>query len=103
MADFSEWITPNALSFMTKEERESMFTKKQVRAAQMAGEFIRNAGFPSETEAIKMVRDGNLKDLPVEVNDVKSYFEIYGSPIESVKGKPLPERTSTGEITSTVG
>ena len=87
VADFSEWITPNALSFMTKEERESMFTKKQVRAAQMAGEFIRNAGFPSETEAIKMVRDGNLKDLPVEVNDVKSYFEIYGSPIESVKGK----------------
>jgi hypothetical protein len=34
---------------------------KELRKANEAREFLRNADFPSENEAIHLIRDGNLK------------------------------------------
>jgi len=93
VADFSEWITEGGISMMTVQERESMFSKKQVKAAKEAGEFVKNAGYPSEEAAIKLVRDGNVNNVPIQVNDIKTYFEIYGPPIESIRGKTTASKS----------
>ena len=55
LADFRDWITARGLSMMTVEEREGMYTKKQLAAAQKAGEFIENVGYPSQGEALKLI------------------------------------------------
>jgi len=34
-----------------------------------------------------MLRDGNINNIPVEVSDIKTYFDIYGSPVEAIRGK----------------
>lgn len=41
-----------------------MYTKKEVRGAKKAGEFVNSAGFPSEGEAVNMVTDGNIEICP---------------------------------------
>ena len=92
LADMSDWVTYAGLSMMTVEQRESMYSKRQVQAAKKAGEFIENIGYPSQAEAIKMIRDGNVSNIPVEVADVKLFFEIYGEPIPSIRGKTTNDK-----------
>jgi len=92
LGDFSDWIRyqegdDSALSLMTTKEKEHMYTKKEVAQARKAREFLKNAGYPSEAEAIHLIRDGNLENVPVTVQDVKNCFDIYGPPVEMVRGK----------------
>ena len=62
IADMSDWIkdsykeNDNSLSFLTVAEKEYMYIRKERRKALQAGEFVKNAGFPSKIEAIKMKR-----------------------------------------------
>ena len=43
-----------------------------------AGEFNKNSGHSTEEEAITMIRDGNISNLPHTVGDIKRYYDIYG-------------------------
>jgi hypothetical protein len=93
IADFSDWVNPDyvecntLLSLLTVEEREHMYTRKEVTRALEAKEFIKNAGYPSRNEAIHLIRDGNLNNVPVCVGDVNRYYDIYGPMVEPVRGK----------------
>ena len=92
LADMRDWVTPGGLAMMTVQEREAIYTKRQVDNAKKAGDFVRNAGYPSQGEAIKMIRNGNITNIPVEVSDVKLFYEIYGEPIASIKGKTTNQK-----------
>lgn len=87
VGDFSDWVTPTAYSMMTLSEREALYSKKEIERAKKAREFVINAGFPSERKAINMIRDGNVSNLPIEVSDVKAFFDIYGPLVQSIRGK----------------
>jgi hypothetical protein len=87
LADFRPWITDRAMSLVTTRDREALFNKSTVERAKLAGEFVRSAGFPSESAAIDLVRAGNVTNIPFEVKDVRNFFEIYGQPVESLRGK----------------
>lgn len=87
VADFSDWANMNGYVYHTAAQREARFTKKEVMKAREAGEFIRNAGYPSEAEAIHLVHDGNIQNVPITANDIRNCFEIYGPMPEMVKGK----------------
>jgi len=95
LADFRPYITDRAFAGMTVEQREAMFNKAMVKSAKEAGQFIKNAGYPSEQAAINLVRSGNIMNVPVEVQDIKNYFEIYGTPIAAIRGRT----TQDGHIT----
>ena len=101
VADFSDWVRDNykeskdMLAGMTVSEREHMYTRKERRKAIEAGEFIKNAGFPSQGEAIAMARDGNLKNFPHDANDIKRHFEIYGDSPAYLRGKMTDRKAST--------
>jgi hypothetical protein len=100
IADFSEWIDDDyeecnaVLSLMTLEEREHMYTRKEVKRALKAEEFVKNAGYPSQAEAVSMVRDGNINNMPVNVVDVNTYYDIYGPVVEAVRGKSNKKKVS---------
>jgi hypothetical protein len=74
-----------------------MYTRKQKRRALEAKEFIKNAGYPSRNEAIHLVRDGNINNVPVSVNDVNNYYDIYGPVVEVVRGKTTRRAARTSD------
>jgi len=80
---------------MTTEEREALFDKSTVKRTQEAGTFIINAGYPSEHVAIDLVRNGNINNVPFDVQDVKNYFEIYGTPVAAIRGKTTENKSIT--------
>ena len=104
LTDWRPYITdPYVMSLMTVEDREHLFTKQQVDSAKLAGEFIRNAGFPSEQAAINVVRSGNINNIPFEVSDIKNYFEIYGVPVPAIRGKMTLSKQSDHKDTFDIG
>jgi len=93
LADFTDFVTDRAVSARTTKQREEMYERSVVKRAQETGAFIRNAGYPSEHAAINLVRSGNINNIPVQVQDIKNYFDIYGVPIAGNKRKDHPRQT----------
>jgi hypothetical protein len=102
LGDFSDWINQSGddskLSLMTTREKEHLYTKKEVQKARDAREFLKNAGFPSEREAIHMIRDGNIENVPVSVEDIKNSFDIYGAPVEMIRGKTTSRKAPNRDV-----
>ena len=89
VANFSHWVDRKmgAMVLSTVFEKEQELTTKELKLARLAREFIRNAGYPSIGEAVAMVRDGNVQNLPFSVQDIKNCFEVYGPSPAFAKGK----------------
>lgn len=104
IGDFSDWINDGyqknqqELSLVTTtRDREHLYTKKELKGANQAKEFLKNAGFPSENEAIHLIRDGNIQNVPVSVQDVKNCFDIYGPPVAMVRGKTTRKKDNVND------
>jgi hypothetical protein len=64
-----------------------------VRRARLAYEFVWNTGYPSVREAIHLLTDGNVHNLPkILPVDIERAYRIYGVHPEYVKGQ-LVKRT----------
>jgi hypothetical protein len=96
VADFSEWLVEDEervvevstdLCLVTVEERESLYSRKQVRRALEAGEHLRALGYPSLQDAVNIVRDGNVRNVPYSIEDVRRFFNIYGTQNPALRGK----------------
>ena len=59
----------------------------KLKSINTARDFVKNAGFVSEREALDMARDGNIVGLPVTADDIKLAYRIYGPPPEFIKGR----------------
>ena len=66
----------------------------KLRSINTAKEFVKNAGFVSEQEALGMASDGNIIGLPVTADDIKLAFRIYGPPPEFIKGRTVYRHTA---------
>jgi len=72
----------------TVQENESLYSTEQVRRAKLAHEFIRNSGYPSPVEAVHIMQDGNVRGVPLLMQeDVERAYRIYRQHPEYVKGK----------------
>ncbi len=65
VGDMGEWhratyMLNNVASDSTEAERIGKFNAKQLQLANEARNLIANAGYPSASEAIKMVNSGNI-------------------------------------------
>ena len=69
-------------------------TSSKTKQIENARDFIRNAGFVSEREAVDMARDGNITGLPVTADDIRLAYRIYGPPPEFVKGRTVYKNIS---------
>jgi hypothetical protein len=41
-----------------------------------------------------MIRDGNINNVPVNVVDVNTYYDIYGPVVQAVRGKTTKRKVS---------
>jgi hypothetical protein len=71
------------------------YTKAEEARAQAAYEIICNCGYPSITEAIHLIQDGNLTHMPMlTAEDVRRAYDLYGEPVGSVRGKLTKKKIS---------
>ena len=72
----------------TVQETEAMYTKAEVRRAKEAHAFIKNSGYPSLDEVVKLVENGNILEMSnISRADIKRAYELYGMPVEYTRGK----------------
>jgi hypothetical protein len=72
----------------TVQENESLYSVEQVRRAELAHEFVRNCGYPSPAEAKHIIRDGNVRGVPLLMQeDVERAYKIYDQHPEFIKDK----------------
>ena len=71
----------------TVAEREAKYTKRQVADAQAARELMKNLGYPSNADLVKLMNSGALMNSPVTKQDVYRALDIYGPDVASLKGK----------------
>ena len=57
------------------------YTKAEQARAKQAYELLRTSGYPSIGEAIHIIQDGNITDMPtITVEDLRRAYELYGTP-----------------------
>ncbi len=97
--DLSDWINPEykntqaQLSLMTEDEREHLYTKKEVKIALEAKELIKNVRYPSLKEAVHLAQDGNIVGMPQTANITRN-CDIYGPPVEASRGMTTNKKVS---------
>jgi hypothetical protein len=85
--------------YNTVREMESLYTKAEVARAKVAYELLKNMGYPSLEEFIHLMEDGNIHELPgISRADICRAFEIYGLPVEYVRGKMTRQTVSHAKI-----
>lgn len=86
VADMSDWVRSSEMVNITG-GTDGTYTRRELDRAKRAMEFVKNAGYPSEKEAIRMVIDGNIMDIDLTAQDVIRGFRIFGKPPAAVRGK----------------
>jgi hypothetical protein len=90
----ADWGTERTVA-ATAQENEQLYTKEEVRRAKLAHEFVKNSGYPSLGEAVHLLTDGNVRNVPVLLPaDVERAYKIYGTHPEYVKGQMI-KKTAT--------
>jgi hypothetical protein len=85
--------------YTTVREMESLYTKAVVGRARAVYDLLKNAGYPSLDEFIHLVEDGNVHELPgISRSDIHKAFEIYGLPVEYVRGKMTRKTVSWAKL-----
>ena len=92
----------------TIENRERLYTKREVAAAKEAIRFVESMCFPSINDAKFMISTGSVVNCPVTVADLDRAQDIYGTHVAVIKGKStkataaaIPEVPSDRKITRT--
>jgi hypothetical protein len=82
VADFSDWLAVDqqrvkqlytGLSLMTVSDKENLYTRKEVCRALEAGEFPKALGYPSERDALEVLRAGNVRNIPHSPDDIRRF------------------------------
>jgi hypothetical protein len=84
----ADWQDTGLYVCATVRENESVYTRDEVRRAEMAYELVRTAGYPSPTEVLHLIQDGNIRGMPtLSRADVERAYRIYGTHPEYVRGQ----------------
>jgi hypothetical protein len=90
VADFAQHYQVHATTVATKAEEAR---------AKRAYELLRNCGFPSVQEAVRLLETGNIVNMPALVAaDFERAINLYGPPVEYVRGKTVKRAVSRAVV-----
>ena len=82
-----------------KTTTNAIYTKAQEMKAKQADELLRTSGFPSIAEAINLLQDGNITNIPdITIEDLNRAYDIFGMPTEYVRGKMMNRKVRRGAV-----
>ena len=76
----------------TVAEQKKLFSKREVKAADVARDLYRKIGRPSEAEFQDILKRNLIRDCPVTPSDAKRANIIYGPDVAVSKERPLGPR-----------
>jgi hypothetical protein len=80
---------------VTTQETDSTYFKADVRRAKQAYELASTSGYPSVSEIINIVDDGNIVEVPgITRAGIKRAYELYGEPVAYVRGKMTKKKVT---------
>jgi hypothetical protein len=82
------------LSLLTVKEKEDLYTMREVRKALEAGEFLKSMGYPSQKEALGIVRDGNVNNIPYTAADINRFYDTGEGRIRTRQGCTVADKES---------
>ncbi len=84
----ADWYTKDTVVAATVQENEMLYSRDQVKRAKEAHEFLKNSGYPSLSEAVHLLNDGNVQGGPQLLHaDVEQVYWIYRAHPEYIRGK----------------
>jgi hypothetical protein len=69
----------------TVEDNKELYSRRQVKMAEVFRAGLHNAGFPSERDFRLMVQNGHISNCPIQVDDIDRH--IHGKDVGLLKGK----------------
>jgi hypothetical protein len=60
----ADWVATGLHMYATVQENELVYTRDEVRRAKLAYELVRNSGYPSPSEVVHLLQDGNVRGMP---------------------------------------
>ena len=88
-ADFEE---KKIAAIATVEDNKTNYTRREVKLAAKAKEFLKNLAYPSINDAIKIIESGTLMDCPITPADIIRAHDIWGPDLASLKGKTVHKK-----------
>jgi hypothetical protein len=71
VTDFSDWVYNDH-----RREREKLYTHKEKCRALEAGELLRPLGYHTKHDAVQLVRNGNVMNIPYSVDNIRRFFDL---------------------------
>ena len=81
--------TNKSMMCETVASRESQYTTEEVKRAKKAREVMKQLGYPSTKDMVKMIVKGMIINMPITVHDIIRANKIYGPDVASLKGKTV--------------
>ena len=75
-----------------------LFTKQQIEQAEKGQRLYDMIDHGGQQRFFKIIRERELKDCPVTMDDAKNVFTIFGTNLHSIRGRPT--RTKTTHVPS---
>ena len=77
----------------TVQENMNKYTKREVKQAKLAREYIRRSNFISEGQLIKAINTGKIKNCEISSQDVLRSIDIFGKHEGNLRGKTTARKT----------
>ena len=77
----------------TVDKNEKKFHRREVAAAKLAGKLHRLLGRPSQSTYEKAISTNQIQHCPVNIEDIKRFYEIYGPDVATLQGKTTKRRS----------
>ena len=77
----------------TVAQNKLLFTKRQIENAEKAQILYDMIGRGGQQRFLNIIRDGELKNCPVTMNDAKNAFIIFGKNLHSIRGGTIRSKT----------
>ena len=79
----------------TVQDNMKKYTKREVKQAKLAREYVRRANFISEGQLIRAINTGKIKNCEISTQDVLRSIDIWGKHEGNLRGKTTARKTET--------
>ena len=99
VCDTGNVITQVAVGVTTVAENLKKYTRREVKRAELAREYLRRADYMSAGQLIHAINSGKIKNCQVSSQDVLRSIDIWGKDLGNLKGKTTARKVRGVEST----